>query len=484
MAGPLPLSVYGAVVALYLGLKLVGYLRYRPFGHATTTPTVSVIIAAYNEDPALMRACLDSILDQSYPVSEVFVTDDGSEDKRAWRAVNQYAARDSRIVTHRFAENRGKRHAQAAGFERATSNLFVTVDSDSILEPGALAELVKPFADADVTAVTGYPKILDREKSLLSRLIDMRYWSSFNVDRGAQSVLGITTCCTGVFSAYRADVVREVLTAYVEQEFLGKPCHYGDDRHLTAHALKRGKVVFQSTAQAWTAAPADFSSYIRQQTRWMRSFWRESLLALAWAPKRSAVLAALMVVELSLPIALLGVGVGTMLYRVFILGALASLGTYLLAIAVMAYLRNLAYSRRHLGTFLIAPLYGVLFFTVHLPLLLYALVTLRTTHWGTRQVTTGDSRRVAPSGRLGFSLGLGSLLKQDRANAVLVPIRGARLHHLQRRNDRHPTADATSVTDPSAPREETPATRHRVVPSDTSLAVQRFRGVADEADDG
>ncbi|WP_338729573.1 glycosyltransferase [Haladaptatus sp. DJG-WS-42] len=484
MQGGLPLSVYGIVVALYLSLKLVGYCRYRPFEQAITTPPVSVIIATYNEDPALMRACLDSILDQPYPVAEVFITDDGSEDKRAWRAINQYAARDSRIVAHRFPENRGKRHAQAYGFARATGDLFVTVDSDSILEPNALAELVKPFADQGVTAVTGYPKILDRERTLLSRLIDMRYWSSFNVDRGAQSVLGITTCCTGVFSAYRADIVREVLTAYVEQKFLGKPCHYGDDRHLTAHALKRGKVVFQSTAQAWTAAPDGFPTYVRQQTRWMRSFWRESLLALAWAPKRSIVLAALMVVELSLPLALLGVGVGTMLYRVFVLGALASLGMYLLAIAVMAYLRNLAYSRRHLGTFLIAPLYGVLFFTVHLPLLLYALVTLRTTHWGTRQVTTADAGRPALIGRIGFSLGLGNLLRQDRANAVLLPVRGAQLHRLQQRIHRRATADSAPTAESGTPREEPTATRHRVVPPDTSLAVQRFRGVAAEADDG
>lgn len=380
----IPISLYGVVIASYLGLKFVGALTYEPVDGGEYAPTVSVIVPEYNEDPELMEQCLDSVLEQTYDVAEVFVTDDGSDDARAWEVVQSYAAEYDCIDAARFDENRGKRRAQARGFEAATGEVYVTVDSDTVLEPDAVERIVEPFDDPDVTAVTGYPEVINRDENLLTQLIHMRYWSAFNVDRAARSVLGYVYCCCGVFSAYRASVVDDALDDYVDQTFFGQECSFGDDRRMTRYALAEGKVLYQQTARASTDAPTTVRKYVKQQVRWMRSFWRESFLAARWAPRRSPALAGVILAEMSLPVALLTFGLGAAVHRTILLGAVVNIVAYVGAICAMAYVRNVLFSNVDLKTYLMSPLYGLMYFAMLLPMTFYALVTMRANHWGTR----------------------------------------------------------------------------------------------------
>ena len=45
----------------------------------------------------------------------------------------------------RFAANRGKKEGLYAGFTRGRGEVFVTIDSDSIIAPDALRHLVAPL---------------------------------------------------------------------------------------------------------------------------------------------------------------------------------------------------------------------------------------------------------------------------------------------------------------------------------------------------
>ena len=67
---------------------------------------------------------------------------------------------------------------------------------------------------------------------------------------------------------------------YLNQEFMGNTVHYGDERRLTAYALRTGRVVLQDTALALTNVPERMPDFVRQQIRWNKSFFRESLLLL------------------------------------------------------------------------------------------------------------------------------------------------------------------------------------------------------------
>jgi cellulose synthase/poly-beta-1,6-N-acetylglucosamine synthase-like glycosyltransferase len=50
----------------------------RSRGYGSATPCVTVVVPAYNEDPALLHRCLLSIDRQDYPEFEAIVVEDGS----------------------------------------------------------------------------------------------------------------------------------------------------------------------------------------------------------------------------------------------------------------------------------------------------------------------------------------------------------------------------------------------------------------------
>lgn len=384
----LPIGVYGLVAVTYILSKVAISLVYRPYEHDLPSdefqPTASVVIPEYNENPNLFQRGIESVLAQDYPLEEIWIVDDGSANTAAWAIAKEYAQEHAHVHAHRFDDNRGKREAQAYAFEHAAEvDVFVTMDSDTIVDEGSVEQLLHPFAAGDVTAVTGYPRVVNRDTNILTRLIDMRYWVAFNVERAAQSVLGVTVCCCGVLSAYRYDIVMENLDEYTTQEFLGAECSFGDDRRMTAYALKEGRVLYQSTATSLTDAPTSVRQYLTQQTRWMRSFWRESFLALRWSPRRSVPLTTMLVIDLLLPFALVTIGFGAVVIRSAFIDPRIPL-LYVFVIFGIAYLRNMSYSKQNLRVFALSPLYAVFYLCILLPLSFYALATVNSTGWGTR----------------------------------------------------------------------------------------------------
>ena len=66
----------------------------------------------------------------------------------------------------------GKRNAVKIGTELSRGEITVLVDSDTVWTDGTLPELVKPFADASVGGVTTRQRILDPERSWITRWAD------------------------------------------------------------------------------------------------------------------------------------------------------------------------------------------------------------------------------------------------------------------------------------------------------------------------
>ena len=114
---------------------------------------------------------------------------------------------------------------------------------------------------------------------MLTLLQQVRYFVAFRVIKGSESIFGCVTCASGCFSAYRRDRLLEVLPAWETQTFLGREATFGDDRALTNMLLRRNRVVYQSTARCATNVPHQFKGFLVQQTRWKKSWLRESLIA-------------------------------------------------------------------------------------------------------------------------------------------------------------------------------------------------------------
>lgn len=379
------LGLYGTSMLLYLVTKMVLALFYKPRMETTPILDVSVIVPFYNESPHIIVRTVWSILMQDYKIKEVIVVDDGSQDESAFRELLEFRSRhglDNRLILHQFDTNRGKREAQAYGFERATGKIFVTVDSDTTLYPNAISNLLVPFRDPQVMAVTGHVGARNRNQNLLTRLIDQRYQNAFSTERAAQSVCGSVLVCSGPLSAYRREVIIENLERYRNQKFLGKPVQYGDDRCLTNFALERGKTVYQSTARCLTEVPSTLRKFIKQQIRWNKSFFRESLVSLRMGLRKPALLIWAFL-ELTLWISFGASLTLAVTWSSQSFGAVMLL-YYFTLLALSAYARSVSFALKHPGTFLLAPLYGLLHVTVLLPIRLYALLTIRRVSWGTR----------------------------------------------------------------------------------------------------
>ncbi|MDQ6851584.1 MAG: CDP-glycerol glycerophosphotransferase family protein, partial [Actinomycetota bacterium] len=91
---------------------------------------------------AYLRACLDSILGQSFADWEIIAVDDASPDGSG-EILDVYAGMDSRIHVTHLAHNVGLGPARDAGVEQAQGSYLLFVDSDDELTPGALAAIAE-----------------------------------------------------------------------------------------------------------------------------------------------------------------------------------------------------------------------------------------------------------------------------------------------------------------------------------------------------
>lgn len=122
----------------------------KPGGAAT--PDVSIVIPAFNRAGLVERA-VESALSSSPGLGvEAVVVDDGSTDDTSERLKSF----GRRIVVVQFEHNRGRNHARNAGLSETRGEWVKFLDSDDVLEAGALAREVAAGREenADIVATS------------------------------------------------------------------------------------------------------------------------------------------------------------------------------------------------------------------------------------------------------------------------------------------------------------------------------------------
>jgi cellulose synthase/poly-beta-1,6-N-acetylglucosamine synthase-like glycosyltransferase len=192
----------------------------------------------------------------------VIVVDDGSTDGTA-DIVEALGLPQVRVLRR---PNGGKAAALNAGIAAASHELVVMVDGDTVFEPTTIHELVQPFADPEVGAVSANVKIANRE-TLLARLQHI----GFNVDRRVHDVLRSMPTVPGAGGAFRRSALLQVggLSAQTLAE----------DTDLTIALGRAGwRTVFQEKAVTWTEAPTTVRQLWQQRYRWtfgtMQALWK------------------------------------------------------------------------------------------------------------------------------------------------------------------------------------------------------------------
>ena len=111
---------------------------------------VSIIIPIYNTAKYL-KACLDSIINQSHQNLEIILVDDGSTDTSG-KIADTYAKNDSRIkVIHQ--KNAGQSAARNAGLKIASGEYISFIDSDDTVDEDFIKKLLSPYQEKN-TAIT------------------------------------------------------------------------------------------------------------------------------------------------------------------------------------------------------------------------------------------------------------------------------------------------------------------------------------------
>ncbi len=266
----------GSMLLLFRTLLWFTY-RPHPLASREDAPRMTVVIPAYNEG-AMVAKAIDSVAAASYPPDrlEIFVVDDGSRDD-TWQHIKKAATRHpGRVQTLRLDQNSGKRVALAAAFRRASGEVFVTVDSDSVVSPNALLALAGPFASQRIGVVAGKVLVYNRAAGIIPRMLYVRFTLAFDFIRAYQSTFGTVYCSPGALSAYRASAVLAVLDRWVNQRFLGCRATIGEDRALTNDIMRQGyDSIYQRNAVVLTVVPTKYRQLCRMFLRWNRSYIRE-----------------------------------------------------------------------------------------------------------------------------------------------------------------------------------------------------------------
>lgn len=395
-------AAYAAVMLGAFAWRIVLWLRYRPDAPVddAALPRVSVVIPAFNEG-TLVREAILSAARSDYPRDrlEILAIDDGSDDD-TWRHIRDAASCvpvGVKLVTHRLPANCGKREALSAGFAMASGDVFVTLDSDSVLAGDALRHLVAPIVrDGQIQCVAGCVRVLNGRASMITRLLKCYFSLSFRFVRAYQNGFRGVFCAPGAISAYRASAVRQVLRDWREQSFLGRQCVTGEDRSLTNLVMRNGGLTaYQQTAVAHTEVPETYPGMAKMFLRWARSNVRETIVLwrFMWRPFRERHVGLfrfnMVLVLMSLLLPYFFVAHSAALFMTsdgFLL-------RYVMAVVLGGLLMGAIYYRNERDGDWIWLVFYQFFWVIFLSWILpYAAMTLRNTGWLTRGSIGSDSR--------------------------------------------------------------------------------------------
>lgn len=170
------ISLFTLLIQLYYLFFVHGKLAFykvKEDGDETTTPPVSILICAHNEEENL-KAFLPSILEQDYPEFEVVVIDDDSSDDTTWvlkELKEKYAHLRVVEIQEHIRLKHNKKFALSIGIKGAKHNHLLMTDADCIPASNRwLALMMQAYSNPEKEIVLGYSPYV-RKKGLLNRLI-------------------------------------------------------------------------------------------------------------------------------------------------------------------------------------------------------------------------------------------------------------------------------------------------------------------------
>ncbi len=265
-----------------------GLLRKAPSPNQVTAirrHVLTVLVAARNEDKALPQV-IAGLLSQSRPPDQIIIADDGSTDGTATILSQAHGITPPRIgecsldspVTpglrwFRLAHG-GKANALNQALCHAKGDIVLTVDADTVLDRHALAAMCEAFAkDPDLVAASGVliPQCRAGMQGLVFQCFQQHEYIRNFLARHAWMRLQGLLLISGAFAAFRRDALLDVggfdSACLVEDYELIHRL-----RRISAQRGLNWTTAVVGSAKAWTDAPADWRSFLKQRRRWFGGF--------------------------------------------------------------------------------------------------------------------------------------------------------------------------------------------------------------------
>jgi cellulose synthase/poly-beta-1,6-N-acetylglucosamine synthase-like glycosyltransferase len=240
-------------LAYPLAARLLARVRTRPVRRDDSSlPSVTLIVAAYNEEPVIERR-LENLRGLDYPADrfEVVVTSDASTDRTDELA---------RAGGAQLVENvrGGKVAAQNNAVRQTQSDVVAFSDANCTWAPDALRKLVRNFADPDVAYVCGRLNLTNDD----GRNKEGLYWRYELALRADESRLDSVTGGNGSIYAVRRE-------DYVEVD-----PRFGHDLAFPYLMVQRGRrAVYEPEANAYEKATPTNEDEYRRKVRMFEHCW-------------------------------------------------------------------------------------------------------------------------------------------------------------------------------------------------------------------
>jgi len=159
------IGVCGAWV--FLIKSMTDSFRFTPYldkfeNISKSSPKVSIILPARNEEEFIGK-CLDSLIKQDYENYEIVVIDDSSNDTTV-EIISEYAKKYSKIIPVSAKPKpegwMGKNWACMEGYRKATGELLLFTDADTIHSKNVLSLAVAHLISFNLDALSAIPKML------------------------------------------------------------------------------------------------------------------------------------------------------------------------------------------------------------------------------------------------------------------------------------------------------------------------------------
>jgi cellulose synthase/poly-beta-1,6-N-acetylglucosamine synthase-like glycosyltransferase len=225
------------------------------FTAATAAPSLSIIVAAYNEERCIAQKIENFLSCQYSGKAELIVVSDGSSDRTA-EIAESMASERVRVI--RQPERRGKGVAVNAGAAAARGEVLVFTDANTMFAADALTELVRPLRDKSIGLVTGISRYSDGT-------IGSAYQRYEQMLKGLESRLGVVATADGAIYAMRRSLFREM-----------DPALINDFMHPILVSIQNARSVMSREAVCFEefSAAGEFARQIRMVSQAAQVYFR------------------------------------------------------------------------------------------------------------------------------------------------------------------------------------------------------------------